>query len=344
MDYPALYRRIDRTLEFLAAIPGVQASATATALPGAPTPWFQWTLALSGSGVDPEAKVIADNRFVSPGYFATMRIPLMTGEGCPAPAATAPGGAAPQHAAPQHMDVLVNRSFADRYLAGSLGPGRQIGGVTNLPPGEIRGIVGDAREGGLNHEPFPTVYWCNSAPGPTPFFLIRTSVEPSAMIGTIRRKLREIEPARSVFDLAPLTDKLDDAVAENRLRTLLLSVFAGVAILLACVGVYSTLNYLLAVKRREIGLRVALGAERGSIVRHFFGKGLAVTGVSCVVGLALALAFTRLLAGMLYGVSASDPITLAGVVVLVLTAGSIASLAPAIRAARVDPMKVLREE
>jgi hypothetical protein len=337
--YPALYRRIDRTLEFLSAIPGVQASATATALPGIPAPWLQWTLQLSGAGLDSGAKVIADNRFVSPDYFATMRIPMMAGEGCPSPAPAVPG-AVPA----QHMDVLVNRSFAERYLAGSPGPGRQIRGVANLPPGEIRGIVGDAREGGLNRQPFPTVYWCISAPGPTPFFLIRTGVEPSAMIGTIRRKLREIDPARSVFDIGPLTGKMNDAVAENRLRTLLLSVFAATAILLACVGVYSTLSYLVVVKRREIGLRVALGAERGAIVRHFFGRGLAVTGVSCAVGLVLALAFTRLLAGMLYGVSASDPVTLAAVLVLVFAVGSAASLAPAVRAARVDPMKVLRDE
>jgi putative ABC transport system permease protein len=324
-DYPALFRRIDRTLEFLNTIPGVQASATTDSLPGVPVLRQRSELNLSGT------KVIAESRFVSRAYFGVTRIPMIAGEGCPA------SGGPPA----QSADVLVNRSFANRYLAAV---GHPVSGLANFPPGEIRGIVGDAREGGLSAEPVPTVYWCDSASAPAPFFLVRTSGEPSAMVETIRRKLGEIEPMRSVFNVAPLIDKLDDAASENRLRTLLLSVFAATAILLACVGLYSTLSYLVVIKRREIGLRVALGAERGSIVQHFFGKGLGVTGVACLVGLGMALGLTRFLAGMLYGVSASDPITLSAVVVLVFLVGSMASLVPAIRAARVDPMKVLRDE
>ena len=334
VDYPGLYRRMDRTLAFLDTIPGVQSSATAAALPGVPAAFLQWTLKLSGSNLDPEAKVPADVRFVSPSYFATMSIPLIEGEACPAQAQS---GAATGN-------VLVNRSFKDRYLPGPLVPGRQIRGFANLPSAEIRGVVGDAREDGLNHQPSPAVYWCTSAPGPEPFFLVRTSVAPLALVETIRRKLREIEPTRSVFDFELLTDSLDDVSAENRLRTLLLSAFAATAVLLACVGLYSTLSYLVVVKRREIGLRVALGAERRSIVRHFFAQGLGVTGASCLAGLALALALTRFLAGMLYGVSPNDPATLFAVVLFVLTVGSCAALAPAIRAASVDPMKVLRDE
>lgn len=335
VDYPALYRRMDRTLDFLRTIPGVQSSATTATLPGVPAAFLQWTLRLSGSNIDSETKLASDVRFVSPGYFATMRIPLIEGEDCPATQASTTG---------QVANALVNRSFRDRYLPGPLISGRQVRGFANLPPSEIRGVVGDAREDGLNRQPSPAVYWCTSAPGPEPFFLVRTSVSPLALVETIRRKLREIEPTRSVFDFELLTDSLDDVSAENRLRTLLLSAFAATAVLLACVGLYSTLSYLVLVKRREIGLRVALGAERKSIVRQFFAKGLGVTGVSCLVGLALALALTRFLAGMLYGVSANDPLTLLVVVLFVLTVGSCAALAPAIRAARVDPMKVLRDE
>ncbi len=335
MDYPGLNRRIDGTLEFLAAIPGVRAAATAAELPGMAVTTQGSELTISGAHNDPDTKVIARSRFVSAGYFATMSIPLLAGEACPARTTGAPG----------HLpDILVNRSFADRYLAGLPAIGRQITGVANTAPGKIRGLVGDAREEGLNHDPVPTVYWCISAPGPSPYFMIRTAGDPSAVIATVRRKLREIEPLRSVSGFAPLRDKLDDAVAENRLRTFLLSFFAGTAVLLACLGIYSTIGYLVVVSRREIGLRMALGAAREAIVGGFLAKGLGVTGASCIAGLALALAFTRLLSGMLYGVSASDPATLSGVILLVLAVGSMASLLPAIRAAKVEPMEVLRDD
>ncbi len=335
MDYPGLDRRIDGTLEFLAAIPGVRASATAAELPGMPVTSQESELTISGGSNDPDTKIIAGSRFVSAGYFATMSIPLLAGEACPSRTTGVPG----------HLpDVLVNRSFAERYLAGSPAIGRRITGVANTAPGNIRGLVGDAREEGLNHEPIPTVYWCISAPGPSPYFLIRTAGEPSAMIATVRRKLREIEPLRSVSGFAPLRDKLDEAVAGNRLRTLLLSFFAGTAVLLACLGIYSTIGYLVVISRREIGLRMALGAARETIVARFLAKGLAVTGASCIAGLGLALASTRLLAGMLYGVSASDPATLSGVILLVVAVGSMASLIPAIRAANVEPMRVLRDD
>src|SRR5207244_2384399 len=161
------------------------------------------------------------------------------------------------------INVMVNRSFANTYLGESTALGRHLQEVPIsglLPPGEIRGIVGDAREEGLNREPGPTVYWCTSASGPDPFYLIRTRTEPMAMAETVRQKIHEIEPARSVFNIAPLTDHLDEAFAENRLRTVLLAFFAATAVSLACVGLYGTLSYSVNVRRREVGLRLALGA------------------------------------------------------------------------------------
>jgi putative ABC transport system permease protein len=164
------------------------------------------------------------------------------------------------------------------------------------------------------------------------------------MAETIRRKIHEIEPARAVFDVTPLEEHLSDALAENRLRTVLLSFFAITAVALACIGLYGTLSYLVNTRRREVGLRLALGAMRGEIVRRFLGQGLAVAMLAALAGLALSLAFTRLLAGMLFGVSPRDPSTLAAVILLTLVVAAVASLIPAIRAARVEPMRVLREE
>jgi ABC-type antimicrobial peptide transport system permease subunit len=165
-----------------------------------------------------------------------------------------------------------------------------------------------------------------------------------ALAESVRHKLHEIEAARSVYDLSPLTAHLSDAFAENRLRTVLLTFFALTAISLACVGLYGTLSYLVNIRQREVGLRLALGALRAQIVRQFLGQGMRVSLLGCVAGLGLAAAFTRVLAGMLFGVSPWDAINLAGVIALVIVVSIAASLLPAVRAARVEPMQVLREE
>jgi putative ABC transport system permease protein len=196
----------------------------------------------------------------------------------------------------------------------------------------------------MNREPEPTVYWCMSASDPDPFYLVRTHGEPLAMAETIRQKVHEIEPARSVFDISPLEEHIDATFAENRLRTILLTFFAATAISLACIGLYGTLSYSVSVRQREVGLRLALGALRGQITKQFLLQGLRVALGGCVAGRALGFVSARVLSGMLYGVSPSDNTTLASVVMLMLVVAAIASLVPAIRAARLDPMQVLREE
>ena len=334
-DWKGLTQRIDRTIDSLGSMPGLETAATAGALPGIPS-HYQMELKFTEGQLDPERKIVAESRFVSPGYFATMQIPLLSGELC----RESPDSL-------KSINVLVNRSFANTYLAESIAVGHHLQEVPSsafLPPGEIRGIVGDAREEGLNREPGPTVYWCTSAAGPDPFYLVRTRTDPMAMAETIRQKIHEIEPARSVFNIAPLTDHLDEAFAENRLRTVLLAFFAATAVSLACVGLYGTLSYSVNVRRREVGLRLALGALRGQIVKQFLLQGLGVSFLGCLAGSVLAAAFARVLSGMLYGVSPTDMPTLLGVVLLVLVVAAIASLAPAIRAASVEPMQVLREE
>ena len=161
---------------------------------------------------------------------------------------------------------------------------------------------------------------------------------------TLRRKLVEIEPTRSVFDVTPLEEHLSNAFSENRLRTVLLSFFAITAVSLASLGLYGTLMYLVNTRRREIGLRLALGALRGQIVKRFLARGMAVAVVAAAAGLGLALVFTRVLAGMLYGVSATDPFTLTIVMLGTLSVAGCACFIPAVRAARVEPMQVLRDE
>jgi len=205
------------------------------------------------------------------------------------------------------------------------------------------GVVADAREQGIDAAPAPTVYSCLSAPTPTPYFVVRTRAEPLAMAGTIRARMKELEPQRSVHDIAALDERIDAAYTMRRLLTLLLFAFSLTALSLACVGLYGTLSYAVGLRRREVGLRMALGAVRGDIVRQFLGQGLRVVGLASFCGIALALALRRVMVGLLYGVSATDTVTFLGVVAIVLVVAVLASLVPALRAARLEPMGVLRE-
>jgi cell division protein FtsX len=275
--------------------------------------------------------MVVENRAVTSSYFETMRIPLVSGELCHHQPFDAAWG-----------EVMVNRSFANRYFPGSSPVGLHFAGLRR--PNRITGIVGDARERGLDRDPVPTVYFCEIPAQPTRVFLIRTRGEPMAMAQAVRVRIKELEPLRSVFDITPLDERIGDSFLQNWLRTVLLVLFAVTALLLACVGLHGTLSYIVSLRRREVGLRLALGASRSIIVKQFLGKGLRIVGLACICGLVLSVAFTRLLSGMLYGVSPSDPITLLTVVLVVLVVAGLASLLPATRAALVEPMRVLRNE
>jgi putative ABC transport system permease protein len=262
-----------------------------------------------------------------------MRIPILQGEFC-------------AHTNDATPLVMVNRTFANTYYRETSPIGHIFApsGFYMPKASRIAGIVEDARESGINRAPGPAVYWCTNATNATPVYLLRMHGDPAAMAETIRRKIREIEPNRSVFEIVPLQERLNTAFSENRLRTILLSSFAITAILLACVGLYGVLSYLVTLRQRETGLRLALGAMGRRIVIGFLAQGLGAALLGCTAGLGLAVMLRKLLAGMLYGVSASDLPTLLGVVPIVLGVASVASIIPAIRAARVDPMDVLRQQ
>jgi len=331
-DMKALQRRMYLTAEALQAVPGVEAAATALAAPGVPFEHQTEVRIVEGDSA-PNQRILASTRVVSAGYFATMQIPMVTGNPCPQDAPT--------------PTAVVNRRFAALYAAGSVPVGRHIQQVPAnafLGAARIVGVVGDAREEGLNRQPPPIVYWCHAAPVPAPLFLVRTRMEPMALASTIRRKLGELEPRRSVYEMAPLEERLSETFAENRLRTILLTFFAVTAVSLAAIGLYGTLSYFVHMRRREIGVRMALGAPRHEVAVSFVRHALKVSLIGCVAGLALAAVLGRGIAGMLYGVSPLDFMTFSGVLLLVLGAAVFASAWPASRAARVDPMDVLRME
>jgi predicted permease len=331
-DRDRLVERIDASLEGLATLPGVEAVATSWGLPGSPRS-YQIEFELAGGRSKSEPSLVAEWRTVSPGYFGTIRIPLLEGEPC----RRRPPGGLP-------TEVMVNRSFARRYFEGRPVIGQHLTWENASQTGRIAGVVGDAREAGIDRDPAPTVYACDIAPNPFPWFLVRTQGEPLALAGAIRVELAAREPLRSVYDLMPLDERIGDAYAQNRLRTALLTVFAATALSLACLGIYATLSYAVSRRRREVGLRLALGGRRSQIIRELAGQGLRVVILASVCGLGLSLVLTHSLAGMLYGVSPSDPATLAVVVWIVLSVGSLAAMIPAARASLLDPVRVLREE
>jgi putative ABC transport system permease protein len=331
-DMKRLTQRIDSTLDQLRTVPGVEGAATAAELPGVPG-MPQMELTVVGREHNDQQKVFATTRFASSGYFQALSMPLLLGEGC--------------RQGPRNQTIVINKSFADRYFSQSPAIGHSIQSSafnSFLDSAMIRGIVADARDDGLNTAPAPTVYWCISAPDPSPWFLIRTHGQPMALAQTLRAKLHQIEPSRSVFNVSPLEDHLDDSLAENRLRTTVLTFFAGTAISLACLGLYGTLSYLGRMRRREMGLRLAIGASRPQIVSTLVAQGLRIVAIGCLAGLLMGLAGSQLLQGMLYAVRPTDPETYAAIIVLVLVVAAIASAGPALRAATTDPAKVLREE
>jgi putative ABC transport system permease protein len=330
-DLKKLRQFTDRILETLRATPGVEAAAISVGVPGQPLK-YQTEIKLTEGRAESEPKLMADNRLVSASYFATMRIPLLAGELC--------------RETDGPPTVVVNRAFADAYFHGAPVIGHHVQSL-NLGysgPAEIVGVASDVREIGLDQPPAPTVYWCAPLAEPGTYFLVRTRNPPMTMAETIRKQIRDIEPQRSLYDFAPLEQHFSDALAENRLRTILLTFFAATALSLACIGLYGTLSYNVNIRRREVGLRIALGALRGQIVKQFLWQGLAVCILGCLAGWILAAASTRVLSGLLYGVSPSDVPTLSAVILLALIVAATASLVPAIRASRVDPMQVLRDE
>jgi len=236
---------------------------------------------------------------------------------------------------------MVNRAFASRYVRDRSAVGLHIAARS---PDRIAGIVGDVREIGIDREPVPTVYHCFSAATPIPLYLARTHGDPRAAIDHIRSTLRRLEPLRSVYDFVPLEQEIDNAYAQNRLRTVVLVSFALTALSLACLGVYGTLSYAVSLRRWEIGLRIALGSSRMGIVKQFLVLGLRVVCSAVAVGLVMSLAFARGLSSMLFEISPTDPATLGGVTLLVIAVGAVALLVPAARAAVRAPAHVLRAE
>jgi ABC-type antimicrobial peptide transport system permease subunit len=182
------------------------------------------------------------------------------------------------------------------------------------------------------------------APGVMPYFVARTSSDPAAAAKAIVREIHALDPTMPVYDVRTMQDRLKDSMARQRFSTIMLGAFAVFALILAAVGVYGVMSYLVTQGAHDIGVRMALGAQRGSIVRTVIRHGLELSVTGVILGLIGALALTRVMASLLFGVSATDLVTFSTVPVLLVVIALLASYFPARRATRVDPVVALRDE
>jgi putative ABC transport system permease protein len=279
-------------------------------------------------------KPTADIRAASPGYFEAMGIALARGRDFGT--SDAPG-------APPV--VIVNEPFVRQYFPAGNPIGRRLAidmGETILS--EIVGVVEGVRQYSLNFEPNPAMYVPFAQnPSGTVHLVVRASGSPAGMVAGLRSAIQRIDRALPV-EVVAQSRRVARSAAESSFRTALIGAFALVALVLSAIGIYGLLAGLVAERRREIGVRVALGAATSDVVALVMRESLRLSAAGLALGALASLALGRLVSGLLFGIRPWDPLTLAGVVVLMTTAAAAASLVPARQVARVDPATTLREE
>jgi predicted permease len=274
-----------------------------------------------------------------PGYFATMRIPLLAGRDFTTE---------DNHKGPPV--IILNQAFADKYCPGQNPLGQHIqirlgDDVMNSPVRQVVGVIGDVKQKGLTAASEPQYYLPYAQAAVTnPYIVIRTAGDPLQMEHPLRALAHEMDQRAPVYQVELLDDYISKWAAAPRFQTFVLACFAGIALLLAAVGLYGLLSYMVAQRTLEIGLRMALGAQRADVLAMIVRRGLGFAVLGVVVGVAASAVVTRLLAGLLYGVRPSDPVTFAVTSGLLVAVSAVASAIPAYRAARVDPMTTLRDQ
>jgi predicted permease len=310
------------------AIPGVQAAGFVSLLPLQESGW-SGRFAIEGR----EGVGSAEFRYVTPGYFRAMGIPVMRGR---AFTAADRAGAAPA--------LVVNDAFVRRYLADV----EPLGHVLH-DRGTIVGVIGDVRQVGLDEPAVPEIYYSIaqnfaqlSSVGST--LVVRSDVPAARLPEAIRAAVRDVNPRLAAFRIEPMTEVVAASMGDRTLYVALLGLFAFIGTAVAAAGVHAVIAYLVATRAREIGIRLALGATTVDVGRLVLGRGMTLVVAGLAAGGGLALLFTRFLQGVLFGVAAVDALTFIGVAALLALVGIVASVGPARRAARIDPAVTMRVE
>lgn len=286
----------------------------------------------------PGQELIVVTRIVSPRYFETMSIPFLSGRQF-----------TDQDIATSPRAVVISETMARRYWPGEDPVGKRIGaGRIQRPEDWIQvvGVVKDVRQFELTAEPRPQMYLSYRQAG---FFaprdlVVKTDVDPASMAATVRKTVWEIDKDQPVSNIKTMEEILLDSIARQRFSMLLLAIFAAVALILAAVGIYGVMSYSVAQRTHEIGIRMALGAQTGAVLKLAVGYGLKLVIAGIAIGLIAAFFLTRVMSTLLFGVTATDPVTFTVISLLLIFVAAVASYIPARRATKVDPIIALRYE
>jgi putative ABC transport system permease protein len=325
--YARFFDRVD-------ALPGVGSSGAISFLPlnglGAAT-----SMRIVGKPEPPRGQEpVTDVRVITHEYLKTMGIPLLKGRLFnELDAADAKGR------------VVINQTMAERHWPGEDPIGKRVRITWDDQEDEVIGVVGDVRHAGLDGEIRAMTYWPFARnPYGTMTVTVRTTGDANRVVSSIVGVVREFDPELAVAAVQTMEDVVATSVAERRLTMLLLMIFAGAALLLAAVGIYGVIAYSVTQRTQEIGIRMALGAQRGDVLRMILRQAALLAGTGVVAGGIGALLVTRLMSGLLFNVKPTDPLTFAGVSALLAVVAIAASCVPGLRATRVDPVIALRAE
>lgn len=321
-------------LERVRAIAGVSSAGATQVFPLSGRSWIQYFTQIGKPPVPHGNEPSASNYASTPGYFSALHIPLKAGRDF-----TERDDAAATPVA------IVSQSMAQQFYRNENPIGQQIQMGEDAKPAEIVGIVGDVRDQELESKGGPTVYQpAAQDPFTSMYFCVRTEGDPAGFISSVRAVMRELDPELPLDAMVTAEALVSTSLSRKRFSMLLMTVFAGLALMLAMVGIYGVISYSVTEATQEIGIRMALGAGRTHVLRIVLGYAGGLMAAGLVTGIGAALLSGRLLAAQLFEIEPTDPLTLAAVALTLAATGLAASLIPAWRAMRVDPMVALRNE